>query len=154
MAGPRRILVALDGSPQALQAGRLAISLALACQATVRAVAVLGKERGERLLDRAGTAETAGATARERRQAALQDALTHLVRAGTKAGVTVEPALLIRPQAEPYEVILDELERWPADLLLVGRGSHQGIGRALLGSQAEQVLEFATLPVVVVPARS
>jgi nucleotide-binding universal stress UspA family protein len=152
MPAPRRILIAVDGSPQALQAGRLAITLAISCHATVRAVAVLGKERGERLVDQAGG--SGGASARERRRAALADALAYLVRSGTEAGVGVEPDLRVRPDAEPYEVILEEVERWAADLLLVGRGSHRGIGRALLGSQAEQVLEFATLPVIVVPARS
>jgi nucleotide-binding universal stress UspA family protein len=152
MNAPQRILVAIDGSPQALEAGRLAITLAAACHATVRAVAVLGKERGEHLVDQAR--QSGVAPARKRRQAALEDALAHLVRVGTESGVTVEPGLRVRPQAEPYEAILDELERWSAELLLVGRGSHHGIGRALLGSQTEQLLEFARVPIVVVPARS
>ena len=85
---------------------------------------------------------------------ALKWAILDLAKSTRAPGVTVEPALRVRPQAEPYEAILDELERWSANLLLVGRGSHHGIGRALLGSQTEQVLEFATVPVVVVPARS
>jgi nucleotide-binding universal stress UspA family protein len=147
---PRRLLVAVDGSPGSLQAGRVALQLAASWHATVRALAVLGRERAERLVDEA---DVSGVPARQRRQVALEDALAHLVRSGRDVGVAVEPILRVRPEAQPYEVILEEAERWPSDLLVVGRGSHHGIGRALLGSQAEQVLEFATLPVVVVPAR-
>jgi nucleotide-binding universal stress UspA family protein len=151
MFPPQRILVAIDGSGAALQASRVAISLAVSYHATLLAVAVLGRERADRLVDQR---DGGGAAARERRRVALEDALTHFVRSGEKAGVTVEPELRIHPDAEPYEIILEEVERWQADLLAVGRGSHDGIGRALLGSQTEHLLEFATLPVIVVPAES
>jgi nucleotide-binding universal stress UspA family protein len=68
--------------------------------------------------------------------------------------VTVDPALLVLPGVEPYEVILSEAEGWAADVIVVGRGTHHGIGRVLLGSQADHVLEFSSLPVIVVPAAS
>lgn len=148
---PHRILVAVDGSPTSLRAGSLAIDFAASWGAQIRAVAVLGEDRAERLVDEGRPGTT---PARERRRAALEDAVEHLVRAGKDAGVPVEPAVRVRPRAQPYEVILDEAERWHADMLIVGRGSHRGLGRALLGSQTEHVLEFATLPVIVVPAKS
>lgn len=147
---PQRILVAVDGSPTSLRAGGLAIEFAASWRAEVRAVAVLGNERAERLVDEGGTGAT---PARERRRVALEGALEHLVRAGGEAGVTVESVVRVRPRDQPYEVILAEAERWTADLVMVGRGSHRGLGRALLGSQTEHVLEFANLPVIVVPAR-
>lgn len=147
---PQRILVAIDGSPQSLQAGRLAIGIAKSWGASVRAIAVLGRERGESLVNRATARE---APARDRLKRTFEDALHHLVRSAASAGVTVAPVLAVRPEVEPYEVILDVATTWPADLLVVGRGTHHGIGRALLGSQTESVLEFATVPVLVVPAR-
>jgi nucleotide-binding universal stress UspA family protein len=149
-AGFQRILLAMDGSAGSLRASRLAFRLAASWGAALRAIAVVGKDRTGELVDRAG----GGQSARERGRASLEDALAHVVRAGAEAGVTVEPALRVSPEAEPYEVVLDEAERWPADLIIVGRGSHHGIGRVLLGSQADHVLEFATLPVIVVPAAS
>jgi len=148
IAGLRRILLAVDGSAGSLQASRLAFRLAASWGASLRAIAVVGKDRAGRLVDQAGGGRSAAARAR----ASLEDALAYVVRAGVDAGVAVEPALRVSPGAEPYEAILDEAERWPADLIVVGRGSHRGIGRVLLGSQAEHVLEFATLPVIVVPA--
>lgn len=150
-APPERVLVAVDGSPASLQAGRLAVTLAASWRASVRTVAVQGNERAERLVDRVGGGS---APARERRRAALEDALAHLAQFAAEAGVTVECVVRVRAEAKPYEVILEEVDRWRADVLVVGRGGHRGIGRALLGSQTEHVLEFATLPVIVVPAQS
>ncbi|MGH7618718.1 MAG: universal stress protein [Gemmatimonadaceae bacterium] len=146
-----RILVAIDGSAASLAAARFAIDVAASRLATVRAVAVVGKDRDERiaaqLIDRVGE----GADSQARRRAALEDAVAHLVRLGTEAGVTVERALRVSPDREPYDVILDEADEWRAHVVVVGRGSHRGIGRALLGSQAEHLLEFAMIPVIVVP---
>jgi len=143
-----RILLAVDGSAGSLQASRLAFRLAVSWGAALRAIAVVGRDRAGPLVDRTEAGQAAG----ERARASLEDALAHVVQAGAEAGVRVEPALRVSPAAEPYEMILDEAEQWPADLIVVGRGAHHGIGRALLGSQADHVLEFATLPVVVVPA--
>lgn len=146
--GFQRVLLAIDGSAGSLQASRLAFRLAASLDAALRAIAVVGKDRTGPLVDRAA----AGPSARDRARASLEDALAHVVRAGTEAGITVEPALRVATEVEPYEVILDEAERWAADLIVVGRGRHHGIGRVLLGSQADHVLEFATIPVIVVPA--
>lgn len=147
-AGVQRILVAVDGSPGSLRASRLALELAAPLGATVRALAVAGKDRAEQLVDRAGSGAPSAA---ERRRASLEDALAHVVRSGAAVGVTVEFALRVRPEAEPYEVILDEAEQWRSDMIVMGRGRHHGVGRVLLGSQTDHVLEFAALPVIVVP---
>jgi nucleotide-binding universal stress UspA family protein len=146
--GFQRILLAVDGSPGSLQASRCAFRLTASWGAALRAIAVVGKDPAGPLVARAGPGPSARARARE----SLEDALAHVVRAGADAGVKVDSALRVAPGVEPYEVILDEAEQWPADLIVVGRGSHHGIGRVLLGSQADHVLEFATLPVIVVPA--
>ncbi len=145
--GFQRLLLAVDGSAGSLQASRLAFRLAASWGASVRAIAVLGKDRPELVALADG-----GSSARARARASLADALAYVSRIGTEAGVKVDPALLVSPGVEPYEVILGEAERWSADVIIVGRGTHHGIGRALLGSQADHVLEFATLPVIVVPA--
>jgi nucleotide-binding universal stress UspA family protein len=148
-AGFQKVLLAVDGSAGSLRASRLALRLAASWGASIRAIAVAGRDRAEQLVDRAAGDQSA----RERGRASLEDALAHVVRAGAEAGIVVEPVLRVSA-AEPYEAILGEAERWPADILVVGRGHHHGIGRALLGSQAEHVLEFATLPVIIVPAAS
>jgi nucleotide-binding universal stress UspA family protein len=145
---PRRVLVAVDGSVASLKAARLTVELATSWHAAVRAIAVADGESAGRLLDIAGRP---GPTARERRQTQLRDVLDYVKRLATDAGLEVDVLLRDPAGAQPYELILDEADRWKADLLFVGRREHRGLGRALLGSQAEHVLEFARLPVVVVP---
>jgi nucleotide-binding universal stress UspA family protein len=136
----RNMLVAMDGSVASLKAARLAVGLAGSCDARVRLVAVLeeaappnGHNEGER-------------------EAQLRDTLAYVRRLGSEAGLDVEAVVRRGRGVEPYETILAEADQWPADLLFLGRRSHRGLGRALLGSQAEHVLEFAQLPVVVGPA--
>jgi nucleotide-binding universal stress UspA family protein len=48
------------------------------------------------------------------------------------------------------DVILEEAAAWPADLIVVGTHGRRGIGRALLGSDAEQIARSATVPVLLV----
>jgi nucleotide-binding universal stress UspA family protein len=135
----RRILVAVDGSVASLRAARAALDFAASCHARIRVVAVADDGAGPQ-------AQTS-----EQREAQLQDALDHLCRLGSDAGLEVEPVMRRREGAEPYELILEEAAQWDADMLFMGRRGHRGLGRALLGSQAEHVLEFARLPVAVVP---
>lgn len=131
----RRLLVAVDGSVASLKAARLAVDLAGSLGGYVRFLAVVD-ERGPQ--------------SQEGRETQLRDTLEYVRRLGSEAGLEVE-AVLHHTDGEPYERILEEAEESKADLLFVGRRGHRGIGRALLGSQAEHVLEFARLPVVVVP---
>lgn len=145
---PQRVLAAVDGSLASLHAVRLAIALAASWGAAVRAVAVADAESVERFPEMAGPV---GPSARERRMVQLRDALDYAQRLAGEAGVEMEALLREAGPAQPYEVLLREAELWGAELLFLGRSEHRGIGRALLGSQAEHVLEFARLPVVLVP---
>jgi nucleotide-binding universal stress UspA family protein len=43
-----------------------------------------------------------------------------------------------------------EVAEWPADLIVLGTHGRRGVGRMLLGSDAEQVLRTATVPVLLV----
>lgn len=138
-ARSRRFLLAVDGSVASLEAARLAFDFAASCNARVRVIAVVEEGPGRH------------AQSPEHREAQLQDAVDYVGRLGTDAKLEVEAVLRRRVGAEPYELILQEAGDWSADLLFMGRRSHRGLGRALLGSQAEHVLEFAQLPVVVVP---
>ena len=51
----------------------------------------------------------------------------------------------------PFDVILEDARAWRADLIVMGRTGHTGPGGALLGSEAERVLEFSDRPVLIVP---
>jgi nucleotide-binding universal stress UspA family protein len=59
--------------------------------------------------------------------------------------ITVEIKLR---EGTPHEVILEEAKSWRADLIVMGKLGKRGMGRILLGSAAERVIEFTRLPVM------
>ncbi len=52
------------------------------------------------------------------------------------------------------EAIVDEARESGCDLIVIGTHGRRGIGRALLGSDAENVLRHATVPVLLVRERA
>ena len=52
---------------------------------------------------------------------------------------------------EPAQEILQEARRWPADLVVIGRGPEPGVGGPYVGRETRIVLEYAEQPVLVVP---
>ena len=48
------------------------------------------------------------------------------------------------------DVILDAAQAWPADLIVIGTHGRRGPSRWFLGSDAEDVLRGATVPVLLV----
>jgi nucleotide-binding universal stress UspA family protein len=48
--------------------------------------------------------------------------------------------------------VLAQAQQWPAQLIVIGTHGRRGVGRLLLGSDAEQVLRQAPVPVLLVRA--
>lgn len=55
-------------------------------------------------------------------------------------------------EGSPKEVILDEAEKWPADLIVVGSHGRRGLNRFLLGSVSQAVALHANCSVEIVRA--
>jgi len=149
----RRIFVAVDGSETSRRALDHALLLAVAQHARVRIVHVL--ERIERLalslpgghgVDLAGLAESR----REQGQQVLAEAKVH----ADAAGVEGEFALL--DGREPFDrtarVLVQDAERWDADLIVIGTHGRTGFARFVLGSVAESLTRTAQQPVLLIPA--
>jgi len=66
------------------------------------------------------------------------------------AGVAAEVALFETMQRRLADVVVDEISTWPADLVVVGTHGRRGIGRWVLGSDAEQILRSSPVPVLLV----
>jgi nucleotide-binding universal stress UspA family protein len=66
-----------------------------------------------------------------------------------RAGVAVEVLTL---HGQPARAILDQASDWRADVIVLGRSGVRHVGQPFVGSQVLHVLEFAEVPVVVVPA--
>jgi nucleotide-binding universal stress UspA family protein len=140
-----RILLAVNDSPAGLAAARAAIHLAKQAAGQVRAVHVLsepGPEPGMRRGSRRVQVE-------DQRPGASAQVLEYVAGLADRAGVTLE-ALTVRGQ--PARSILDEASAWEADVIVLGRSGIRHVGQPFVGSQVLHVLEFAEVPVVVVPA--
>lgn len=134
-----RLLVCVDGSHASLEAARLAVDLARRWHSQVRAVYVVEAKE----LDGSADPNTL-----KRLRESGRAILSRIAGIGTDNGVHVEQAVF---EGIPFEVILDDARHWRADLIIMGRTGRTGPGRALLGSEAERVLEFSDRPVLIVP---
>jgi nucleotide-binding universal stress UspA family protein len=145
----QRILVPVDGSTTSSKGLEEAVKLAMLTKARLRLIHVIDelafaagfeayaaysgdlvpmmKEAGEQLL----------AQAKARVQA---------------SGISVDTKLFETLSARVSEVVADEAKSWRADLIVIGTHGRRGVGRLLLGSDAEQIVRMAPVPVLLVRA--
>jgi nucleotide-binding universal stress UspA family protein len=138
------ILVPTDGSENSVQAGRMAIQMAVLHRSRVTLVYVI---------DSATVDEIAGATAKTsaaiRRELEIQGRryLDYLIRLAGASNVQAEQ--MVR-EGTPYREIADLARERNVDLIVIGRVGCRGARCALVGSVAERVIEYAHCPVLVV----
>ena len=143
----QRILVPLDGSDASRRALEQAIAVARLTGGALRLVHVID--------------ELAHLTGFETARTYFQEVLPGLCRRGRKlledariqaasAGVATEADLAECHAARVADILLQEAERWKADLIVMGTRGRRGAQRLLLGSDAEQVLRCASVPVLLV----
>ena len=137
-----RILVAVDDSAAAFHAADVAIVLAAARGSTLTAITVLqNHELDERIS--AGSTAVAG-----RRRLAGNAALRHVQKRAEAAGVPVDT---IQVSGSPAAQVLAEARHSHADIVVIARASDTGVGIPYVGPDAQQILEFSEVPVLVVP---
>jgi nucleotide-binding universal stress UspA family protein len=83
--------------------------------------------------------------AREQAQAAINSATAKLREGGAKLKVTAEIL-----EGAPKHAILEEAERWGADLIMLGSHGYRGLQRFLLGSVSQAVALHAPCSVEIV----
>lgn len=141
----KHILVPVDGSPTSNAGLDEAIRLAKVLGADLRLLhvvdqmplAVSAEGFGVMSIDVLGLLKEAGqkvlAQAKERVQA---------------AGVPVDTVLIDSPNGRLSDHVSAQARQWPAELIVIGTHGRRGIGRALMGSDAEQVVRHAPVPVL------
>jgi nucleotide-binding universal stress UspA family protein len=134
-----RILVCVDGSLASLEAARAAIGLAKRWHSQVRIVYVVEKSD----IDGVTNADVL-----DRLRDSGRAILGRITETAAAQGVTVAQRLV---EGVPFDAILADARQWNADVIVMGRTGRTGPGRALLGSEAERVLEFTDRPVLIVP---
>jgi nucleotide-binding universal stress UspA family protein len=79
-----------------------------------------------------------------------------LLEAGRKraeaAGVAVDSLLVECFARRTSEIVCEQAIAWQADLIVVGTHGRRGVRRMMLGSDAEQIVREAPVPVLVVRA--
>ena len=145
----QRIFVPIDGSATSTQGLDEAIKLAKLTGASLRLIHV-------------GDALTF-ATGFEPYAAYANDVIPIMMEAGQKIldqgkaraeanGVKVDTLLLDSLAARVSDTIIEQAKAWNADLIVIGTHGRRGVGRWLLGSDAEQIVRMAPVPVLLVRA--
>ena len=135
------ILFATDGSEDAETALEHALELAASTGATLHVVSVVETRTAydNAIID----PEEVRANLRADAEAAVERA----AEAAAEAGVECHTDVLEGP---PHERVLESIEAFEADAVVVGATGRSGFKRLVLGSTAERLLEAAPVPVVVI----
>jgi len=142
----KRIEVPIDGSSTSLLALETAVGLAKQQNAAVRVIQVID-------LGPMYRGALSGVSIANLERAIIQGAETDLANAAAiagKAGMGVETALIQGNERRISRVIVDDANRWGADLVVVGTHGRHGLARLVLGSVAEGIARAASVPVLLV----
>ncbi|MGH2460712.1 MAG: universal stress protein [Chloroflexota bacterium] len=141
-----RILMPVDGSAVSQGALSVAAQLAEALHSETRIIYVL--DLGPLYQTEASGIDVSGVE-----KVMLDDGQKLLDRAeaiARSAGVAGESALLTIYGTRIVDAIVDDADKWHADLIALGTHGRHGLRRLLLGSVADGVARAASVPVLLV----
>jgi len=145
----QRILVPVDGSATSDKGLDEAIKLAKLTGASLRLIHVVD------VMMFANGFETYGAFAddvvprmQEVGEKLVEQARSRVAAAGVKVDSVLFDTLALRVS----DAVNEQARAWGADLIVIGTHGRRGVGRFLLGSDAEQILRTAPVPVLLVRA--
>ncbi len=142
----QRLLVPVDGSPTAMRGLDEAIRLARLSGGRIRVVHVLDQLQFASgfefcTVDVLGLLQEAGA------------AIVGAAKARVEAsGVPVEAYLSETLAGRVADVVVEQAQQWGADLIVIGTHGRRGVRRLMVGSDAEQIVRAARVPVLLVRA--
>jgi len=145
----KRILVPVDGSPTAAQGMAEAIKLAREARGQLMLLHVV-EEFPALASPESGVAIGPILEAMRRNGARI---LKRIAKSAASSGVRVQTSLVENYGARVADAIVAEAQRWKADLLVMGTHGRRGVKRMLLGSDAEVVVRYSPIPVLLIPAR-
>ncbi|AKV01025.1 Universal stress protein family [Labilithrix luteola] len=137
----RRVLIAVDESPIAVNAAKVGVELAQSLAAELGFVHAIERCEGY----------TPGCPSAELLATASDDAKKLIEQLASNMG-NIRAVVSFVPVGKPAEEIVKTAGAWPADVIVLGSHGRSGLKRVLLGSVAEGVLRHAMCPVLVVRA--
>jgi len=145
----RRILVPVDDSPVSRLGLKAALQMARDSGAKVRLLHVV-EEFGAFMTPDTGASI---GPVLDSLRAAGKRTLARIERRARAAGIKPSTALVENFGGRVADTIIDEVKRWRPDLVVMGTHGRRGVKRMLLGSDAELVIRYSKVPVLLVPAR-
>lgn len=145
----RRILVPVDGSKTGALGLREAIRLAKDQGAKLRLVHIVDKMAIIGMADAGIDPGPVLARLARSGRALLKQARE----TAKKLGVDAETAFYEPVTKRVADTVLSEAKKWRADLIVMGTHGRRGVRRLVLGSDAEQVVRLAEVPVLLVRGR-
>ncbi|HEC33109.1 MAG TPA: universal stress protein [Chloroflexi bacterium] len=138
------ILVPTDGSETSVNAGRLAIQIAVTHHVPITFVYVVDDAIVDEI---AGATSKTAETVHRELEAKGQRYLDYLSRMARDRGLQADQVVR---HGIPHSEIADLARERGVDLIVIGRVGRRGPRRVLIGSVAERVIEYALCPVLVV----
>ncbi len=145
----KRILVPVDGSRAANRGLREAIRLAKAQKARLQLVHVVDEHTV--LVSGAQVGPYMGTLMMLLRKAG-REVLGRAAALAGKRGVKCTTVLLEAHATPAADLIVRQVKKFRADLVVIGTHGRRGVRRLILGSDAEQILRRAPVPVMLVRA--
>jgi nucleotide-binding universal stress UspA family protein len=145
----QRILVPVDGSDISDNGLREAIRLARDQQAQLRLIHVLNELTVVAAYEGTMYSSELVQTLRDNGNKVLLKAAEKV----KAAGLQVETALIEAHVGHAGDVIVRDAQQWPADIIVLGTHGRRGMARLLMGSDAEQVVRHATVPVLLTKSK-
>jgi nucleotide-binding universal stress UspA family protein len=146
----KRILVSIDGSPTSDRGLDEAARLAKVCGSSLQLIHIVDPipfTTGYEAMGRNTGREIASIEADA--QKLLDDGKKRALASGAP---DVDTVLVQRTTARISERIVEQAKAWGAELIVIGTHGRRGVGRMLLGSDAEQTVRIAPVPVLLVRA--
>lgn len=144
-----KILVPVDGSPTSSAGLAEAIRLAQLSGGKIRLIHAIDLQSFA-MLSGAGMGITPDAfdQMRQAGQQVLQQAAAQVAAAGLSAETELCESLASRVA----DLVGEQVKTWGAEVVVLGTHGRRGISRALLGSDAELIVRYAQVPVLLVRA--
>jgi nucleotide-binding universal stress UspA family protein len=145
----KKILVPVDGSRASNRGLREAIRLARDQKASLQLLHIIDDLVFTPSFGAAVYADQLLDALREASRRVLQRADATARRHGIKPNAVMLDSLGERAG----DLIVRQAKKWHADLIVIGTHGHRGLGRLVLGSDAESVVRAAPVPVLLVRAK-
>lgn len=144
-----RILVPVDGSEPSMSALKEAAKIARSQGSRVRLLHVVNELVLDYTMGAGVYADGVIDALREAGRKILEQAKLLV----EEQGLSPEHVLIESVGGRCADLILDQAKSWPADLIVMGTHGRRGLVRMALGSDAEEVVRGAPVPVLLIRAR-